>query len=190
MIISRAMAGGVAANRISNSVMSKAQVQATSNKSPYIEGVASDVEMVAPGHKKFLLEDTQIVDGKFQNPELQAAYDRYSGPQSPEEWLSSSRNMALNKYRGEKFEIIHGEHFDAQYDRTGHQIVVETTAVDKNGKFVRTRLDNIGFDKETGGIIIEEAKAQAQELIEKKDRGPFSNNGKTIYEHIRNFDGL
>ena len=37
---------------------------------------------------------------------------------------------------------------------------------------------------------LEEAKAQAQELIEKKDRGPFSNNGKTIYEHIRNFDGL
>ena len=109
----------------------------------------------------------EFVDGKFTDPEVQARYEKYlkkkakqgKTPREPLDWKETSDRMAKIRNQGRQYELERLEDFKKIATDVEEQITIDVEAPD--GEIVRTRVDAMGYDKETGQLLIQEYKSSA-----------------------------
>ena len=125
----------------------------------------------------------EFVDGKFTDPEVQARYEKYlkkkakqgKTPREPLDWKETSDRMAKIRNQGRQYELERLEDFKKIATDVEEQITIDVEAPD--GEIVRTRVDAMGYDKETGQLLIQEYKSSAT--------APLTPNQKKAFQLIK-----
>ena len=125
----------------------------------------------------------EFVDGKFTDPEVQARYEKYlkkkakqgQTPREPLDWKETSDRMAKIRNQGRQYELERLEDFKKIATDVEEQITIDVEAPD--GEIVRTRVDAMGYDKETGQLLIQEYKSSAT--------APLTPNQKKAFQLIK-----
>ena len=125
----------------------------------------------------------EFVDGKFTDPEVQARYEKYlkkkakqeKTPREPLDWKETSDRMAKIRNQGRQYELERLEDFKKIATDVEEQITIDVEAPD--GEIVRTRVDAMGYDKETGQLLIQEYKSSAT--------APLTQNQKKAFQLIK-----
>lgn len=127
--------------------------------------------------------ETEFVDGHFTNPELETKYRQYldkqhrTGEQAlePLDWKRKNDLMTSNREKGRQFEIEKLKAFKETADNVEEQVTIAVTG--PSGETVRTRIDAMGYDKETGSLVIHEYKSSPT--------APLTANQEKAFEMIR-----
>ena len=109
--------------------------------------------------------NVEFVDGKFTDPDVQDRYERYlerkakqgAVPREPMDWKKVSDHMANIRNQGRQYELERLEDFKKIATDVEEQITIDVETPD--GEIVRTRVDAMGYDKETGQLLIQEYKS-------------------------------
>ena len=148
------------------------------------EAALGHVDDIAQTRK---LTDTDFVDGKFTDPDVQERYERYlerkekagEAPRAPEDWKQASDHMASIRSQGREFETQRFEEFKQIADHAEEQITIRVTT--PQGETVKIRVDAIGFDKETGALRIQEYKSS--------HTAPFTRNQTDVFPYFEQVGG-
>ena len=121
----------------------------------------------------------EFVDGKFTDPEVQARYERYlkkkakqgKPARDPMDWKEVSDRMAKIRNQGRQYELEKLEEFKEIARDVEEQVTIKV--VDSEGNIVRTRVDAIGYNKETGELLIREFKSSKMAPLTKNQTAAF-----------------
>ena len=83
--------------------------------------------------------------------------------------------MTSNREKGRQFEIEKLKAFKETADNVEEQVTIAVTG--PSGETVRTRIDAMGYDKETGSLVIHEYKSSPT--------APLTANQEKAFEMIR-----
>lgn len=148
-----------------------------SNVSTKIDDFADRIQQISVDHKQKIAAfegrggqagehaNPEFLDGKFTDPDVQARYERYlerkakqgAVPREPMDWKKVSDHMANIRNQGRQYELERLEDFKKIATDVEEQITIDVEAPD--GEIVRTRVDAMGYDKETGQLLIQEYKS-------------------------------
>ena len=125
----------------------------------------------------------EFVDGKFTDPEVQARYERYlkkkakqgKTARDPMDWKEVSDRMAKIRNQGRQYELEKLEEFKKIARDVEEQITIDV--VNSKGEIVRTRVDAIGYNKETGELLIREFKSSKM--------APLTDNQTAAFKMIK-----
>ena len=212
-VVSRAMNPGTMqlgteSGIVISAVSREAAVVSSANSSGAIVGLGGIINMAksisgeeSSGSKvNGKNSDTDLLDsnGKFKDSNLQSKYDEYcqgksnSGkkPREPLDWKKASEKWAANRQAGRDYEIEKFAEFKNIAKEAQEQITIVTN--DAEGIEIRTRVDAIGIDKETGKLRIQEYKSsetapltenqeKAFDILLKDKGGVVVGEGKGIF---------
>lgn len=176
--------------RVSYDVMTKNEEEAGASIAGYLLSKGSRSAFRRRGHDSAThgasavnRGETEFVDGHFTNPELETKYRQYldkqhrTGEQAldPLDWKRKNDLMTSNRERGRQFEMEKLKAFKETADKVEEQITIAVTG--PSGETVRTRVDAMGYDKETGSLVIHEYKSSPT--------APLTVNQEKAFELIR-----
>ena len=155
--------------------------EASEHLAKHSDDVAKGLEETGEQFSKNVAEE--FVNGKFTDPEVQARYERYlkkkakqgKPARDPMDWKEVSDRMAKIRNQGRQYELEKLEEFKEIARDVEEQVTIKV--VDSEGNIVRTRVDAIGYNKETGELLIREFKSSKM--------APLTDNQTAAFEMIR-----